>query len=72
MSAIRKKRMPESNADETRDIFALIEEVIPDWPMWVDDPNAHFGTKTPRQAIKDGEDRAVRNLVLCVKYGMFS
>jgi hypothetical protein len=72
MSTVRKTRRIDVNPDATRDIFLLIEEVIPDPEQWIDAPNAHFDGKTPRQAIESGEELFVRNLVLAVKYGMFS
>jgi hypothetical protein len=72
MSTVRKTRRTEVNPDATRDIFELIEEVVPDPEQWIDSPNAHFGAKTPRKAIEGGEEPFVRNLVLSIKYGMFS
>ena len=76
MSAVRKKPkpdpIPEPESDETRDIFELIEEVVPGWAEWIDAPNLRLALKTPRQAIQDGEEKWVRNIVLSFSYGMFS
>ncbi len=72
MSAMRKPLPSVEDSDETQDIFELIAEILPDRPQWVDSPNVHLGLKTPRQAIADGEEKSVRDMVLGAKYGMFS
>ena len=71
MSAMRKKMPAVADPDETRNIFELIEEVLPG-SRWLDIPNAHLATKTPLQAIKDGKEKSVRDIILTAKYGMFS
>jgi hypothetical protein len=66
----RAKRVP--NPDQTVDITKLIDEVIPDPDFWKNTPNSLFGGQKPADFIGTPREQYLRDIVLSVKYGMFS
>jgi hypothetical protein len=68
MSAVKRVRNP----DFTKDLKTLIREVVPDADLWMETPNSHFGGKKPKDVIGTDHEKGLRNLVLAIKYGMFS
>lgn len=65
--------------DETRDIYELIGEVVPDPKRWLDTPNDLLGGAKPQALLAprgSGQHREtetlVRQLVRSIRQGIFS
>ena len=71
MSVGRKRTPTTTDPDQTRPIEDLVREVLGN-TKWLDEKNFHLDLKTPREAIKEGYEKSVRDIILAAKNGMFS
>jgi hypothetical protein len=74
----RKGRRPArlSGADVRRlvrrRLFEDIRSIFAEPDVWLDTPNHLIASDTPREAIQEGEEQRVINLIEAIKHGMVS
>jgi hypothetical protein len=66
----RKPKPPDD--DSTTPILKLIEDVVPNYRLWIDAPNGALGGHAPRDLIGTPDERLLRQMVLAYKYGIYS
>jgi hypothetical protein len=70
MKAMKRKSLPDAGpiAEELPDVRAEAAKYFDDPKIWLESPNVYLAGKSPTEAIRKGDDAAVRDILRRIKY----